>query len=262
MDLLQAQLEARQAKKPYALVTLVKAEGAAPRGAGSKMIVFENGHSFGTVGGGTLEKKVLADAVKCLRDGRGFLKDYENRAEEEGSPCIGVVTVFIEPEKGAPHLVVCGAGHVGGAVIELASKLGYYVTVIDTRDEELTAEHAKNADSFIVVEDFYSGLRSLDTGPKTFFLVLTYGHAEDAEALSAALEKDAAYIGMTGSRPKIESIFTKLKDKGFTDEQLAFIHTPVGLDIGGETPPEIALSIMAEMQMTRYGRTGRESRER
>ena len=262
MDLLQAQFEARQAKKPYALVTLVKAEGAAPRGAGSKMIVFENGHSFGTIGGGVLEKKVLADAVECLRDGRAILKDYENRAAEEGSPCIGVATVFIDPEKGAPQLVVCGTGHVGGAVIELASKLGYYVTAIDTRDEELTANHAKNADRFITVKDFYTGLHSLDTAPKSFFLVSTYGHAEDAEALCAALEKGAVYIGMTGSRQKIEAIFSKLKDKGFTDEQLAFIHTPVGLDIGGETPTEIALSIMAEMQMTRYDRTGRKGRER
>jgi xanthine dehydrogenase accessory factor len=75
------------------------------------------------------------------------------------------------------------------------------------------------------------------------------------------LEKDAAYIGMMGSPVKIDSLFSKLREKGYSEEQLTFVHTPVGLHIGGETPPEIALSIMAEMQMVRYGGTGRPLKE-
>jgi len=257
IHLLETQLEATRRKEAYALVTLVKTEGVTPRGVGSKMVVFEDGSFEGTIGGGVLEKQVLVDAVECLRDRGKMLKEYENRAEEDGSPCGGLITVFIDSIKSAPDLVVCGAGHVGAAVINLASTLGYYITAIDTRDTEMTAENVKNADKFQLVDDFYNGLKSLSVAPGAFYMISTFGHAQDGEGLAAALEKDAAYIGMMGGPPKIKSLFAKLREKGFSEEQLAFIHTPVGLDIGGETPPEIAVSIMSEMQMIRYGGTGR-----
>jgi len=256
MDLLQAQLEARTEKKAYAPVTLVKTEGATPRSVGSKMIVFADGSFVGTIGGGVLEKQVIADAIGCLKDYGKMLREYENRTEEDVSPCGGVITVFIETEQGAPQLVVCGAGHVGGAIIDLASTLGYHITAIDTRDTEMTAENTKNADKFVLVDDFYESVKALNIAAGAFYLVSTYGHAEDGDALAAVLEKDPAYIGMMGGSPKITSLFSKLREKGFNDKQLAFIHAPVGLDVGGETPPEIAVSIMSEMQMIRYGGTG------
>ena len=257
MDIIQAQLKAIKEKKAYALVTLVKTEGTTPRGVGSKMIVFADGSFEGTIGGGVLEKQVIGDAVECVKNGRKTLNVYENRAEESGSPCGGVITVFIEAEQGAPELVVAGAGHVGGCVIALAATAGYRITVIDTRESEQIAQNIKQADSFVRAENFYQGLKTLDASPRAFYLVSTYSHETDGEALAAALEKDAAYIGMMGSQVKIRTLFDKLRGKGFSDAQLAFIHTPVGLDIGGETPPEIALSIMAEIQMIRYGGTGR-----
>ena len=261
MDILQAQLKAREENKAYALVTLVKAEGATPRGAGSKMIVFEDGSFDGTIGGGVLEKQAIEDAVICVQSGDKILKEYENRSGEPGSPCGGVIMVFIEPERTAPELVVCGAGHVGGCLIRLATTLGYHITAIDTRDTEIMVENVKLADRFIHVDDFYQDVKALKIKAGAFYLVSTYGHAEDADALAAALEKDAAYIGMMGSPVKIESLFSKLREKGYSETQLAFVHTPVGLQIGGETPPEIALSIMAEMQMVRYGGTGRSLKE-
>ena len=256
MDVLMTQLKAQEEKKAYALVTLVKTDGATPRSVGSKMIVFGDGSFEGTVGGGVLEKHIVQDTVDCIKNGEKVLREYENRSKEAGSPCGGTITVFIEPEQGAPELVVCGAGHVGGCLIDIASRLGYHITAIDTRNNEMVAENVKSADDFIHVDDFYDGIRLLDITPKAFYLISTYGHAQDGEALAAALEKDAAYIGMMGSPVKINTIFTKLRAKGFTDEQLSFIHAPVGLQIGGETPPEIAVAIMAEIQMVRYGGTG------
>ena len=261
MNILQAQLKAQQEKKSYALVTVVKTEGATPRGVGSKMIVFADGSFEGTIGGGVLEKQVVGDAAQCVKNQGKMLKEYENRVENAASPCGGVITVFIESEQGAPELVVCGAGHVGGSVTRLAAMLGYRVTVIDTRDTEMTAENAKQADRFVLVDDFYSGIKSLDTTPQAFYLVSTYGHEEDCEALAATLEKDARYIGMMGSPIKIQTLFTKLRDKGYDEAALSSIHTPVGLNIGGETPAEIAVSIIAEMQMIRYGGTGRPMKE-
>ena len=257
MDILQAQLEAAGEKKAYALVTLLKTEGVTPRGVGSKMIVFEDGSFDGTIGGGVLEKQVLADALEILKSRSTVLREYENRSEEDGSPCGGVITVFIESVQSTPQLIVCGAGHVGGALINLAAMLGYHITAIDTRDTEMTAENTKNADKLVLVDDFYDGIKSLDIAPGAFYLISTFGHKQDGEALAAALEKDAAYIGMMGSPMKISSLFSKLRERGFSDDRIAFVHAPIGLDIGGETPQEIALSIMSEMQMIRYGGTGR-----
>jgi len=256
MNILEAQLKAQQDKKTYALATLVKTQGATPRGVGSKMMVFEDGKFEGTIGGGALEKQVLADALKCVKSRESVLAEYENRTEDGSSPCGGIITVFIEPIQSVPDLVVCGAGHVGGALIKLAGALDYRVTAIDTRDTEMTEAHVKEADNFVLVEDFFVGLQSLNIGAGAFYLISTYGHSQDGQALAAALEKNAAYIGMMGSPIKISSLFSKLREKGFSDEQLAFIHTPVGLDIGGETPPEIAVSILAEMQKVRYGKSG------
>ncbi|MCL2150495.1 MAG: XdhC/CoxI family protein [Dehalococcoidia bacterium] len=261
MDILQAQLKAQQDKKTYALVTIVKTEGVTPRGVGSKMIVFADGSSAGTIGGGVLEKQVIRDAIQCIRDRGKTLKVYENRADESDSPCGGIITAYIEAEQVAPKLVVCGAGHVGGCLIKLGTMLGYHITAIDTRDPETIADNIKQADSFVQVEDFYQGIKALDIVPGAFYLVSTYGHAQDGEALAAVLEKEAAYVGMLGSLIKITALFGKLREKGYSEEQIAAVNAPVGLQIGGETPPEIALAIMAEMQMIRYGGTGRQGKE-
>ena len=263
MDVLQAYMNAREEKKACALLTVVKTEGAAPRGPGAKMLVFRDGSTVGSIGGGAMEKQALADAARCIAGRENALLTYENRVEGEGegAPCGGVITVFIEPEEGAPELVVCGAGHVGAAVIRLASGLGFHVTALDTRDTEITAENVQCTDRFIHIGDFYSGVKSLETSPQAFFLIATYGHAQDADALAAILEKGALYIGMLGSKAKIGTIFTKLREKGYSEGLLSSVRTPVGLDIGGETPEEVAFSIVAEMQMVRYGGTGRPMRE-
>lgn len=255
MDILEAQVNAQRAKRAHALATIVKADGATPRGVGSKMLVFEDGSIFGSIGGGILEKQVIGDAVKCLMSNESALSEYENRDEGDESP-LGVIKVFIEPKRGAPELIVCGAGHVGGCLIRLASTLGYRITALDTRDTEITHENVKQADQFILVDNFYNGVRALEERPRAYYLISTYGHIQDGEALSAVLEKDAQYIGMTGSPPKIAAILNRMRDVGYSEERLAFIHAPVGLDIGGETPAEIAVSIMAEIQMIRYGGTG------
>jgi len=260
MDILEAQVNARQEKKAHALVTIVQTRGTAPRGAGSKMLVYRDGSAEGTVGGGVLERKITADAVRCIASGENKLGEYTN-AEGDESPGSGIVTVFIEPEQGAPELVVCGAGHVGACAIRLASALGFRITAIDTRDTDMTAENVKPADSFVRAGDFYSGVKSIDAGPQAFYLISTYGHEQDAEALAAVLENGAAYAGMLGSPAKIRTVFATLREKGFSEEQLQAVHTPVGLDIGGETPEEVAFSILAEMQMTRYGGTGRPMKE-
>lgn len=256
MDILEAQAKAQLEKKAHALATIVETKGVTPRKSGSKMLVFENGSIIGSVGGGATEKKVIDDALTCIANGKNALNEYQNCADENDIS-IGSLLVFIESIQGAPDLVVCGAGHVGACVIRTASTLGYRITAIDTRDTPMTAENVKLADDFILVDDFFNGLKNLKTGAGAFYLISTYGHAQDGEALAAALDKDAKYIGMTGSPTKIAMLFDRMREKDHSEARLSFVHAPVGLDIGGATPEEIAISIIAEMQMIRYGGTGR-----
>ena len=110
--------------------------------------------------------------------------------------------------------------------------------------------------ALILVKNFSEDLEKLSLPEKAYCLVSTYGHEEDYQALSVILKKENMYVGMMGSNVKIKSIMSKLLEKGFTKEQLDLINTPVGLDIGGETPYEIALSILAEIQMVRYDAKG------
>jgi xanthine dehydrogenase accessory factor len=256
LDLLEKQVDARKKGKPFALATIVKAEGSTPRAVGAKMIVFDDGTVAGSVGGGVIEKAVIADAVECIGGKAALFKEYENTDKDLGPSCGGRVAVFIEVDETVPRLVVCGAGHVGAAMIKLGAFLQFNVTAVDTRNTPEILENAKGAARFIHAQSFQKGIEELDIGKGALFLVSTFSHATDAEALAAVLKKAPAYAGMMGSGAKIKAVFEKLKSQGFTEAELEYVSTPVGLDIGGSTPNEIALSIMSEMQMTRYSRTG------
>ena len=251
-NIVEEQLEAQKKNRAYALVTIVETQGATPRSIGSKMMVYGNGNIVGTIGGGVLEEQVIKDAMDILGKNQKVLRTYENKAKSDISPCGGEISVFIESYRSNTNLVVCGAGHVGAAVIQMASMMNYHITVLDTRDTEITKKNVEAADRFELISDFYQGIKDTEIEEGSYILVSTYGHEEDCEALAAVLDKKPAYIGMMGSPIKIRSIFRKLLERGFTQEQLDFIHTPVGLNIGGETPPEIAVSILSEIQAVRY----------
>ncbi len=255
INIAEEQVKAQKRNCPYALATIIETRGTTPRSVGSKMLVFEDGTVIGTIGGGVLEKQVIDDAIIILGKNLKQVKQYENKSTGGISPCGGQISVFIEANRNNNvNLIVCGAGHVGASVIKMANLLNYHITVLDTRDTEITRENVQYADRFELIDEFYHGIKNTEIPDGSYILVSTYGHEEDCEALAAALEKNAAYIGMMGSAMKIKSIFKKLQERGFTQEQLDFVHTPVGLNIGGETPSEIALSILAEIQSVRYGK--------
>lgn len=254
INIVEEQAKAQKNNQAYVLATIVETRGVTPRSIGSKMMVLEDGTIIGTIGGGVLEEQVAQDAQEVLKKSTKMMKKYENKSQSELSPCGGTISVFLETYRNNTSLVICGAGHVGAAVINIASMLNYHITVLDTRDTELTRNNAKNANRLELIEEFYEGIKAMEIPEESYILVSTYSHETDCEALAAALDKKAAYIGMMGSAVKIKSIFKKLLEKGFTQEQLDFVHTPVGLDIGGETPEEIALSILAQMQGIKYNK--------
>ena len=256
IDIAREQLRAFDAGKPFATVTIVDAKGTTSR-TYSKMLVFADGTALGTVGGSGKEKAAIADAVECIRTGKPALRTYGGEIRgPDGRACGGEFTMFIEPSPARPRLVVVGGGHVGGAALRLGKFLGYETWLIDDRDEDFLADKIALAARFFPVKDYEADLRAMEVPSDSFVVLCTYSHPTDAAALAAMLEKGCAYLGMLGSRKKIGRIFTRLEERGYTPEQLSRVHTPIGLDLGGETPEEVALAILSEIQAVRYGRPG------
>ena len=234
--------------EPAALCTIVNTKGAVPRHAGAKMVVFGDGHTEGTVGGGETEKLVRDEALESLKDGKTRLLNYDLIDIERGDPgvCGGSVTIFVEPYLKRPTVVVVGAGHVGKSVVQLASWLGFRVVLSDDRAELCSEESLPGADQYLPVP--MSDIPThLDIDFQTFFVLVTRGVEVDVEGLPALLDTHAPYIGLIGSQRRWRHTQEKLQAAGISDEKILRIKSPIGLDIHAETPDEIAVSIMAEI---------------
>jgi xanthine dehydrogenase accessory factor len=163
---------------------------------------------------------------------------------------------FVELVRPLPRLVVAGAGHVGRALARLASGLDFSVTVIDDRPEFANKENVPEADE-IVAGEIGESVAKIEDSPDNYFVVVTRGHEKDAEALRAALRRPAAYVGMIGSKTKVETMHRDFLARGWaTEQEWAGIHTPIGLAIGSKTVEEIAVSIAAELVLVRSRREG------
>ena len=255
MEFYEQVLKAKQENKVYALATVVKTEGNTPRSAGAKMLVFADGSIVGSVGGGIVEKQACADCLTAMKTGQTMLKTYSAIAPDAanaGMVCGNNMTVFIEPGEKLPYLYLCGCGHVAQAVLPLAKMMGYYVVAIDARDISGYEEALKSADELHILESF-DQIGTLDFVPGSAFIVCSFSHKTDGDILNVVLGKEPSYVGMLGGKPKIKALFTKLMDNGYTEEALRQVHAPIGLDIGGEKPGEIAVSIMAEVLAARNG---------
>jgi len=155
--------------------------------------------------------------------------------------------ILIEPLLPAETVFIFGAGHVARPAARLAAFVGFRVRVLDDRSEFANAERFPEAEEVRVAADFDSALKGVAIGRSAFIVIVTRGHLHDKTVLMQALRTEAAYIGMIGSRRKRDHIFNALLKQGFTESDLKRVHSPIGLDIGAETPEEIALSIVAEL---------------
>lgn len=258
-SLYQALADLETKNELAALCTVVRSQGSTPRHSTSKMLVYEDGNFIGTVGGGELENRVFQEALEALVDGQPRLLEYNMADPARGDPgvCGGTVEVFVEPILPAPTLVVIGGGHVGKAVAHLAKWLGFRVAVTDDRPEFLTPTANPDADAFYEckMEDLPQHLK---INHRTYLVLTTRGVVVDATGLPPLLESDAAYIGVIGSRRRWKMTVDKLKEIGVSEERIARVHSPIGLELQAETPEEIAVSIMAEILMLRAGGTGKQ----
>lgn len=235
----------------FAVATIVRTEGSTPRGPGTKMIVLEDGGTFGSVGGDRAEAGVVAEALEALREGKPRVVSMSLEEEEKGGVgmrCGGEMDVSIEVVQPTPKLVIIGSGPVSVQVARLGQGMGFSVTVVDpfAKDEDFPDGVE------VVPEPVEQGMSKVEITPHTSIVIATR-HKYDEPALKAVLDSDAAYIGMVGSRNRVNAIFKTLVDEGVPREKLQRVRAPVGLDIGAETPEEIAVSIIAEIIKERRG---------
>jgi len=235
--------------QPFVLATVVEAFGSTPRKAGAKMIVLQDGSTIDTVGGGKVEQQVVADALEALDRGMSRTVKYELRTTGEhalGMECGGETTVFLEVNVPERTLVIAGAGHIAQKLAPLAKLLDFHVVVVDARPEFATPEAIPAADE--VICDHPGRMRELvPLNAGSYVVIVTHGHLHDKDALEAVIDSDAAYIGMIGSRNKVRFVLSKLLEGGVAPEKLARVYSPIGLDLGGNKPAEIAVSIMGEI---------------
>ena len=164
--------------------------------------------------------------------------------------------VLVEPLDVAVTAVVCGAGHVGRALAPAALAAGFRVVVLDDREEFADPRRFPGAN--VTLAPFSGALARLGVGEQSFIVIVTRGHVHDMDVLQQALKTPARYVGLMASRGKRARIVAALRRAGFDDHDIARVHSPIGLDIGAETPAELAVSIVAEMIQVHSGKTAAE----
>jgi len=242
-----------------ALVTVIETKGSTPRELGAKMVVGKDGLIAGTIGGGITEAKVIEEVKQALKEGKGKLLTYhltkEQAALDEGAICGGEMKVFIDILQPKEEVLIFGAGHIAVCVSKLAKMLGFKVTIVDDRKEFANQNRFPEADE-IIAEEIEEALTHLNITPSTYIIILTRGHLKDEEVLTSVIRSGAAYVGMIGSRKKNATVFQHLEEQGISAQELKKVHAPIGIDIGAQTPEEIAVSIMAEIIQVRREKKG------
>ena len=243
LDIGQRLIEAYEGGDPVGLATSVNVPEGDPN-LGAKLMLLLDGSVVGTLGNREVDERAVA-ACRQVAD----VGSTDSFTTDEG------MEVFVEGFTTPPTLTVIGGGHVGKATADLANMLGYRVFIVDDRPEFSNPERFPYAEQTVVTQyDRWSDDLSINVN--TFVVVATRGHRFDDMALESALKTKARYIGLMGSRRKNLMIYRRLLDQGVPLARLKEVHAPVGLDIGGLQPEELAVSIMSEIIMVRRGGKG------
>ena len=255
-EVFAALTEALSRGEEVALVTITGSTGSTPQRVGAKMLVYADGRTVGTIGGGCYENDAFGKAREAIRSRRPLTVKYElndDFAQETGLVCGGQMDVFIEPVEASPDVYIFGAGHVGYFVARMAHEVGFRVHVVDDR------EKFANQDRFgegieVVVDHIPTWLQTNAMPPTAYAVIVTRGHTHDLDALRAVVNNPMRYVGLIGSKAKVRRIFDVLREEGLSPDKLQPVYAPIGLDIGAITPQEIAVSIVAELIAVKHGK--------
>ena len=248
--------DALQKGEEVALVTIVASTGSTPQRVGAKMLVYADGRTVGTIGGGCYENESFWKAREAIKNRKPVTMKFDlndDFAQETGLVCGGQMEVFIEPVEPSPELFVFGAGHVGYFVAKMAREVGFQVHVIDDREKFANTERFGEGID-VVVDDIPTWIESNQMPPTSYAVIVTRGHTHDLDAMRSLSARQLRYLGLIGSKAKVKRIFDALLEEGVAAETLKGIHAPIGLDIGAITPQEIAISIVAELIAVKHGK--------
>jgi xanthine dehydrogenase accessory factor len=255
-EVFKALTDALDKGEEVALVTIVSSTGSTPQRVGAKMLVYADGRTVGTIGGGCYENEAFWKAREAIKERKPVSVRYElndDFAQETGLVCGGQMEVFIEPVEPSPEVYVFGAGHVGYFVARMAHEVGFKVHVVDDREKFASTERFGDGVD-VVVEEIPTWLAAHPLPATSYAVIVTRGHRHDLDALRALASQNLRYIGLIGSRAKVKRIYDALREEGLSPEALRRIHAPIGLDIGAITPQEIAVSILAELIAVKHGK--------
>ncbi len=245
--------QALEGERAIVSITVVAAVGSWRSHVGRHMLVHEDGNTIGS-----LELPAIAQSSLTTQ-----LVESAHRAISSGKPHIEKISgpenawaeFFVEPFLPPPVLLIAGAGHIAAPLAAIAHLMRYSVSVTDDRASFASRERFPDAKR-LLVGDIEETLRHYPITPRTHIVLVTRAHAHDVQGLRAIIDSPAAYIGMIGSQRRVWAVFKLLHEAGVPTEKLLRVRAPIGLDLGGSTPEEIALCIMAEITMLRYGGSG------
>jgi xanthine dehydrogenase accessory factor len=244
----------RAERRTFVLATVVESRGFTPRKPGARILVAADGATVGTIGGGAIEHEVLERAGALMRTetgARASTSVHRHLTQELGMCCGGEMTVFLERIEPDPRLWVFGAGYIAKPLAAIAAGCGFEVAVVDARSEWATAERFPT--STVLSREPEDVARSLASTESDFAVVVTHDHALDQLLVQALLRRPLRFVGMIGSIPKQRKFALRLRSRGFSDAEIARLHTPLGLAIGAATPEEIAVSVVAQLVAVRRG---------
>ncbi|MCR5323728.1 MAG: XdhC/CoxI family protein [Lachnospiraceae bacterium] len=263
--------ELADSNESFILCRIIRSEGSTPRKTGALMAVKNDGTVIGSVGGGRPEYECIMKARQMMErafGGNSCINEtmhfdlYPDNDHACGGEMDVEITFFPEVEQCTLHepgrrqiisekhrrrkVYIFGGGHVAQALVPVLEKIEFAPIVYEERSEFAQKELFPDADR-VICEGFSNIGESVSLVPEDYVAIMTRGHEDDYEVLKEVLSTNVEYIGLMGSRSKKKMLFEKLENDGFSDKDIERIHTPIGLDIGSETPEEIAISIAAEL---------------
>ncbi len=252
----------------FVLAKIVTHDGSTPRTAGTMMVIRKNGQILGTIGGGIVEARVIQYADEVFHDKKPVFKAFHlepsvtNTMDMICGGNLGISLDYVPAEEKSlawakelkeqrlklrKKVVLVGAGHVSKETAMLAGYVGFETWVMDDRKEFANQKRFQTADTIAVLEDFKNVFKDLEITKHHYVVIVTRGHLHDKTVLKQALKTPAGYIGMIGSKKKRDAIYNALQEEGVTDADLKRVYSPVGLEIGAQSPEEIAVSIVAQL---------------
>jgi len=249
MDIYEEIVKLRQEGRRGAVATIVNVRGSIPSFETAKMLVRDDGSIAGTIGGGCVEAEVWQAAREVMESEKPRSLTFNLNQDpkyDTGLVCGGTLDIFIEPLLPAALLYIFGAGHVSVNLYKVARGAGFDVIVVDDREAYASRERFPEAKE-IIADDFDKAMARISPNESSYLVIVTRGHRDDMRVLRWAVQTQARYVGMIGSKRKTISIFRELTNQGIPAHLFERVHAPVGLDIGAITPEEIAVAITAEL---------------